>query len=98
TMQPSKPENPRRTARLTRLTTRERLLPTSCPCAYPTLPIKKRLAQTAVFIRDLFHARFPGTTTGMATTPIMVGAQSLGNLNIESGATSEQSRNTPYYE
>jgi len=42
---------------------REKILPTKCPCKYPTLPISTRLGASAAFIQELFRARFPGTIT-----------------------------------
>ena len=56
-------ENPRSTLRSVRLAVRERILATSCACMYPSLPVDKRLTSTALFIRHIFRARFPGTAT-----------------------------------
>jgi hypothetical protein len=81
------PANPQWNRRATRLAVRERILTTSCGCAYPALSVEKRLASSALFIRHLFRARFPGTAgtaTDLTAVSIMAegGPQSQSNLNI----------------
>jgi len=74
--QPDVRENPRSA----HLAVRERILPTPCACTYPTLSIEKRLASTAIFIQQLFRARFPGTATDVTGTSVMALTQSQTNL------------------
>ena len=90
---PNGSENARRDPRSVHLATRERLLPTSCACAHPTLPIQKRLGLTAVFLQSLFRARFPGTSTDGSTGSIMAAGQSQSTEIMPSLAPG-QSRNT----
>ena len=42
---------------------REKILPTTCQCSYPSLSIKHRLQTSATFLQHLFATRFPGTVT-----------------------------------
>jgi hypothetical protein len=90
---PNGPNNPHRNPLSARLTTRERILSTSCGCAYPTLPIQKRLTLTAVFIQSLFRARFPSIMVTGQSCPVrsMADSQSLSDLVAIGSSLSVQS-------
>ena len=75
-------ENPRSTLRSVRLAVRERILATSCACMYPSLPVDKRLTSTALFIRHIFRARFPGTATDVTISSVAAAGQSQSNPTV----------------
>ena len=68
-----------RKSRPARPDVQERILKSSCACAYPTLSVKVRLASTALFIQHLFRARFPGTITDVAVSSTAVDGQLQNN-------------------